>query len=499
MKRYPFILITLFIVAAACGYFAWRRDANQIKEIVLTSPTNTAMYNQVEVRLAKAAPVYIDYTDKSDGRRYRTRTSAADTLHRLDLVLLRADTEYDYQVVIDGMIPQKSKKLTFKTRQQSPWLVNHWLTEKHPHDAAALGDDGMILVCFGRLPGYMALIDNRGEVRWYWQIDDIGVRAASITPRGTILAMLRPFVKDVIDDEPMSADALAKEEHKKPLRRGALGFAGGKGLAEVSLTGETMWRLDLDSITGDNDYHVIHHDILMDADHHIHTLYRPKKVIERNVNGRTVSDTLGGDGIMVIDTLGNVLRTWSAWQVWDTDNDPDLDEFKYDRFHMNALCFDTDSNYLVSNPIADQIWKINRQDGSLMWRFGRNGDFEMDSTACFSFQHTPYIDPNGDLMLFDNGLYAKRSGAKAFRLDEAKRTAVLTVDAPLPPDRFTTRMGSAYLMPNGNLLQTSSKTGAVMVTDREGNVLWESIMYYAPYRALYVNTSLFKEYFTEIK
>lgn len=79
----------------------------------------------------------------------------------------------------------------------------------------------------------MALIDNEGEVRWVWQVDDIGVRAASITPRGTFLAMLRPFVKDVIDDYTMTPEQVRNDEHKKPMRRGSIGFAGGTGLAEV--------------------------------------------------------------------------------------------------------------------------------------------------------------------------------------------------------------------------------------------------------------------------
>jgi hypothetical protein len=38
------------------------------------------------------------------------------------------------------------------------------------------------------------MVDGKGSVKWYWQIDDIGVRAATLTPRGTLLAMLRPPV-----------------------------------------------------------------------------------------------------------------------------------------------------------------------------------------------------------------------------------------------------------------------------------------------------------------
>lgn len=495
MKRF---ILALFVAVLVIGTGLYIKEKNTLLEVDVTSPHNKAMYNQVAVHLAKPAPVYVEYTEKDTGKSYRTRTSPADTLHHLDLILLKAHTEYTYRIVIDNMFKQKSKLLHFKTRQQSSWLVNRWVSERHPHDTTALSD-GMVLVCFGRLPGYMALIDKEGEVRWYWQIDDIGVRAASLTPRGTFLAMLRPFVKDVVDDVPMTPDEVRGEEHKKPMRRGAMGFAGGTGIAEVSLTGNMLWRLDLDKVEKEKEYQVIHHDIIMDKANHIHTIYRPKKVAEIEVNGRTVTDTLGGDGILVIDSLGNIVRTWSAWDVWDLADDPYIEEYRYDRFHINGLCFDPDSNYLLSVPIEDQIWKIEASTGRLCWKFGREGDFRMDTAAYFSFQHTPYILDNGDLMLFDNGLYNQRSGAKAFRLDEGNKTAETVLNVPLPPDKYTSRMGSAYLLPNGNLLQTSSKTGSVMVTDPTGKILWECRLSYAPYRALYIPVETFRNYFTEIR
>lgn len=69
----------------------------------------------------------------------------------------------------------------------------------------------------------------------------------------------------------------------------------------------------------------------------------------------------------------------------------------------------------------------------------------------------------------------------------------------LPPNLYTSRMGNAFQLPNGNLLQCSSKTGAVVVTDQSGKVLWESTMLYAPYRAVYVPVETWENYFKEIK
>ena len=82
------------------------------------------MYNKVDILLAKSAPVYIEYTEKKTGKSYRTRTSHADTLHHIDLLLLKANTEYTYRVIIDNLFKQKSKELTFKpVSSLLGWLI----------------------------------------------------------------------------------------------------------------------------------------------------------------------------------------------------------------------------------------------------------------------------------------------------------------------------------------------------------------------------------------
>ena len=111
-----------------------------------------------------------------------------------------------------------------------------------------------------------------------------------------------------------------------------------------------------------------------------------------------------------------------------------------------------------------------------MWKLGKNGNFAMDSAYHFSFQHSVHINPYGDLMVFDNSLWKKLSGAVSFQLDTVKWTAAPKIHAMLPPSKYTSRMGSAYVLPNENLLQCSSKTGAVMVTD-QGKNIWQPNCY----------------------
>lgn len=498
MKRKLFILSAVLVIACTGIYF-FLLPKNAITSITLTSPHNNAIQEAVTVKLRKPASVYVEYWEKGTSGKYRTVPSAIDTTHLINLLLLKADHTYEYRVVIDGPVTRSSDILSFTTREQSPWLVNKWLHEEKPHDASALGD-GFIMLCFARKPGYIAMIDGEGEVRWYWQTEDLGVRTANLTPRGTLIAMLRPAVQLTKNDVPQTHEAIAGEEIKKPMRRGELGFAGGTAIAEVDLTGEMMWRVDLNRLETEKEYQIIHHEIRMDEKNRIHTLTRPRKIIDLSeINAGCGPDTLSGDGILVLDSLGTPLRHWSCWDVWDIKKDPYIERYMYDRFHMNGFCFDTDGNYLVSVPIEDQIWKVDSNTGKLIWKFGRNGDFPLDTALCFSFQHSPYLNEKGDLMLFDNGLYNKQSRALSFRLDEEQKTAIPVINTPVPKDKYTSRMGSAYLLPNGNILQTSSKTGIVMVTDPKGTVLWEINLAYAPYRAVYVPMDTFKNYFTRVE
>jgi len=462
-----------------------------ILSIELSSPNNIAMNEAIKIVLDKDERVYVRYW--KDGSQEKLRTPLTDRTkeHDIRLLLLEPNTTYHFQVIIDKLFNVSSREMHFRTREQSSWLVHQWVREDQPHDASTL-DSGMVMLCNARLPGYIAMVDGKGDIRWYWQIDDIGVRAATLTPKGTILAMLRPPMRDVIDDTPKEeADNL--REMEKPIRRGALGFAGGTAVAEIDLTGKVLWRINMDTVDGGK-HKVIHHDVRMDKKGNIVLLTRNQKVFDMSNAGGNGIDTLGGDGILVMDNQGKKIWEWDVWDNWDMEHDPFLKEFAYDRFHMNALNFDVDSNYLVSVAIEDQIWKVNKQTGKIMWKLGKNGDFKMDTSYNFSFQHSVHINPDGDLMVFDNSLWKKLSGAVSFKLDTIQWTATPNIHAMLPPSKYTSRMGSAYVLPNKNLLQCSSKTGAVMVTDREGKILWQLNCYFVPYRAEYIPASLWNKY-----
>ncbi|GFR80714.1 hypothetical protein ElyMa_002322900 [Elysia marginata] len=331
---------------------------------------------------------------------------------------------------------------------------------------------GMIMTYYRGYPGNIAIIDEEGNTRWYWK-DSLGVRLATLTPRNTILVLLAPATEGKAYEETIPKK-FNDDVRKYYLRTGKIGFLGGTEIAEIDLTGKVLWRLNTEKKGL-----IIHHALAINKDSHIIAISRDFKLHKINVRGKVI-DTLWGDAIVEIDSTGKVLKKWSPWSNWDISNDKKIKDLYMDRFHFNSFAEKGHGEYLLSTPIENQIWKVNINNGKLVWRFGKNGDFKIDKTALFYFQHDIQIDSQGHLTLFDNGdnpddqtpNELRVSRTRSFSLDESSMTSKSIVDAPLPSPYYSSRMGGCVTLPNGNILQTSSKTVNCFNTegtDYEGN------------------------------
>lgn len=482
------LIVVAIAVFAAYYYYAHQVD---IENIEVSSPNNLPLNAAIQVKLNQAEAVYVEYWKEGDKQSYKTTVSNAAVQHNIPLMTLEPNTSYKFRVIIDRIIPIKSSEQSFKTRAQSPWMVHDWIKADHPHDEKALGN-GMVLLCYRGFPGYMAMVDGKGTIRWYWQDEKLGVRLASLTPRGTILALLAPASKDEFNKPNQPSKKSTNASYY--LRSGRIGFVGGTVLVEIDLTGKEIARIDLDKKGI-----IMHHDVQMDHNNNIVGIVRDFRIDDRPNHPK---DTLWGDAILTMDIKGNILKKWSPWEKWDIQQDKKLDSLKHDRFHFNTISFDRDNNYLTSSPIENQVWKIDAKTGDILWKLGKGGDYKLKDQELFYFQHAPHITKTGELLLFDNGDFSprdsttanKQSRAIAFRLDQRNKTAKVAYTAPIPKKQFTARMGSAYELDNGNLLQTSSKTGSVLVTDKTGKVLWELNAYFIPYRAIYVPEETWHKY-----
>ena len=119
------------------------------------------------------------------------------------------------------------------------------------------------------------------------------------------------------------------------------------------------------------------------------------------------------------------------------------DEIDY--VHGNAIELDSDGNWLVSSRHMDEITKIDRTTGDIVWRLGgKNNEFTLlGDTLWFSHQHAIRRIANGHVTLFDNGNghTPPFSRAVEYELDEQARSARLVWQYRNTPDTYGSAMG----------------------------------------------------------
>jgi hypothetical protein len=141
----------------------------------------------------------------------------------------------------------------------------------------------------------------------------------------------------------------------------------------------------------------------------------------------------------------------------------DLTHNRIDYIHANAIVEDSARNIILSCRNLDQIIKIDRSTGSIIWRLGgsaaHRNDFTFtndtnDGFVGFSHQHAPVITRKGELLVFDNGNLksSQVSRVVAYTLNETTLTATKTWEYIHPNPTFSPTMGSVQELPNGNIL-----------------------------------------------
>jgi len=160
--------------------------------------------------------------------------------------------------------------------------------------------------------------------------------------------------------------------------------------------------------------------------------------------------------IQEIDANKNVIFQWRSWdhfQITDCSNQ-DLLNDTIDYVHGNAIESDTDGNILLSSRHLDEITKINRSTGAIMWRLGgKNNQFTfVNDTIGFNHQHDIRRLNNGHITFFDNGNAHTPPFSRAveYEINEQTKTATLVWQYRNSPDIFGPFMGNVQRLVNGN-------------------------------------------------
>lgn len=216
----------------------------------------------------------------------------------------------------------------------------------------------------------------------------------------------------------------------------------------------------VDSFRCGNGYPTDVHDLRILSNGHALLMAYDAEVVDMSqiVPGGDTAATVFGLIVQELDQEKNVVFQWRSWdhfQITDATHE-DLTAHVIDYVHGNALEFDTDGNIIISCRHMDEITKISRQTGEIIWRWGgRHNEFVIaNDSLFFSHQHAVRRIENGHITMFDNGNFhtPQFSRAVEYELDETNKVATLVWQYRHTPDIYGRALGYVQRLSTGNTL-----------------------------------------------
>jgi len=177
------------------------------------------------------------------------------------------------------------------------------------------------------------------------------------------------------------------------------------------------------------------------------------------VSGGDTAAVLVANTIHHMDANDNEIWRWNSfdhYDILDVADGIDLTNHIIDWTHCNSIDIDSDGNIIISSRNFNEITKISRQTGEIIWRLGgKKNQFQfINDNRGFSRQHCARVFSNGHIALFDNGLFLipEYSSYVEYELDEQNHTATLVRRYSRNGSLFARNKGGVQELPNGNIL-----------------------------------------------
>jgi len=237
-------------------------------------------------------------------------------------------------------------------------------------------------------------------------------------------------------------------------------------------TNAQIWRTDV-------------HELRMQTNGHGYLLAYRFTLKDMRPYGGLLNAILIDMAIQEVDPDGNLYWHWNPANFFNVENaTPDISrtERMIDFAHCNSIDIDTDGHLLLSTRYFDEITKINRNTGAIIWRLGgtmcSNNQFTFTNDdqpqngggtfTGFSHQHAPRRLKNGHILLFDNGNLKNPPTSRIveYELNETAKTATKVWEYEHTPPIQSTEMGNAQRLENGNtLICWGGNTNGTAVTE----------------------------------
>ena len=379
---------------------------------------DNALIAEVRVSLARAARVFVEYDNPQAGR-YRTPLTAPGAEHVIPLVRLRPQTTYDYTI------------FTAAGRDAGAGPGGRFTTGRLPAALAALpvkvtgrSSQPLILSDYRRGDGFSYLVfwDETGATVWYLH-----------------------------EPPPFRPGPVAR------LPGGNFFFRNRHHLTEVTPLGEAVNRFGRGGQWG-----IPHHELTVLDDGRVIYPSREHYVFDDSVNGGATETRFRGDSLRVWDPAsGQVEQVWDAKEAWDIlDPNQRVWQSLSNWTHVNSVSIGPRGNVILSSRARSQVISLSPDFRTIEWQLGGpDSDYEFPNPGDrFYRPHTASQLANGNVLVFDNGQTRPESEggpysrALELRLDDAAGAAVKVWEYRPEPDVYSSKLGSAYRLSNGNTL-----------------------------------------------
>jgi len=143
--------------------------------------------------------------------------------------------------------------------------------------------------------------------------------------------------------------------------------------------------------------------------------------------------------------------------------------------HCNSLMYDeADDTYLVMCRNFDNLIKIDRSNGEILWEIGGvHATVELPPEDAWHHGHMSHLW-DGGMVIFDNGYHLDppHSRIAEYTFDIDAGSAELVWDYWDPEGRFIPLLGDARRLPGGNTLACWTSAGMMTELTPDGDVVW---------------------------
>jgi hypothetical protein len=244
-----------------------------------------------------------------------------------------------------------------------------------------------------------------------------------------------------------------------------LGIVKGRYVEKVGLDSTLIWRLMIGA----------HHDLDVDEDgrvfvltEHMGSLTRDGveiPIVDNGIASIAPDGTFLGE-VSLLGALGHRIPEGRLEEIRSAGGDVHTE----DVLHSNSIEIlrrDVEGlgrrgQVLVAVRELDLIAVVDLGSRETVFEFG---------PGTLDRPHHPSVAPNGNLLVFDNGM--SRGFSRVIEVDPKTKQIVWEYRAEPPARFFSYDRGACQSLSNGNVLITESNRGRVFEVTRDGTIVWE--------------------------